>query len=121
MKKVLLVDDDEAVLDLMSARLASRYSIMTTTDADKVIGLARSEKPDIIVCDVDMPDMDGGDVSAALFGDEELRHIPLLFLTALASAADIRRLQGQIGGRPALSKSAPLDELVARIEALIGG
>jgi CheY-like chemotaxis protein len=71
------------------------------------------------VCDIDMPGMDGGDVSAALFEDEETRRIPLLFLTALAMPADIKRLNGQMSGRAAMSKSAPIDQLIARIETLI--
>jgi len=120
-KKILVVDDDEAVLDYLQAKIGARYDMVSTNAALNVVKLAREQHPDLILCDVDMPEMDGGDVSAALFGDEELRHIPLLFLTALASAQDIRGLQGQIGGRPAVSKSAPLEDLVARIEALLTG
>ena len=120
-KKILVVDDDEAVLDYLQAKIGARYDVVSTNAAQNVTALAREQRPDLILCDVDMPDMDGGDVSAALFGDAELRHIPLLFLTALASAQDIHRLQGQIGGRPAISKGAPLEELVTRIEALIAG
>ncbi|MGQ0651995.1 MAG: hypothetical protein ACT4P4_06970 [Betaproteobacteria bacterium] len=67
-----------------------------------------------------MPDLDGGDVSSALFADDEVRHIPLLFLTALASPQDIKRLAGQLGGRPAVSKSDPLPKLIERIDALLG-
>ena len=62
---------------------------------------------------------DGGDLSSALFADAELRDIPVLFLTALASPQDLKRLAGQLGGRPAVSKSEPVDQLVARIEALL--
>jgi DNA-binding response OmpR family regulator len=54
-----------------------------------------------------------------VFADDEVRHIPLLFLTGLVSAEEIARLHGQLGGRPAISKSAKPDELIARIEALL--
>ena len=60
-----------------------------------------------------MPGKDGGDVSAELFGDEQTRDIPVLFLSVLISA------QPEVGGRPAISKSAPLDELLARIDSLL--
>lgn len=118
-RKILVVDDDEAVLDYLQAKIGARFDLISTNAPENVMRLARDEKPDLIVCDVDMPDMDGGDVSAALYGDQETRHIPLLFLTALATPADIKRLQGQMAGRAALSKSTSMDKLVARIESLI--
>jgi CheY-like chemotaxis protein len=119
-KKILLVDDDEAVLDFMQAKLGARFDIISTNSPENVIRLAREHQPDVIVCDVDMPDMDGGDVSSALYADDEVRHIPLVFLTGLASPADLKRVQGQVGGRPAISKTAPLEELMKSIEAMIG-
>ena len=118
-RKILLVDDDEAVLDFLQAKLGSRYDLVSTNAPENVIKLARQHAPQLILCDVDMPEMDGGDLSAALFADEELREIPVLFLTALASPADLKRLAGQLGGRPAVSKSEPIDKLVARIESLL--
>ena len=119
-KKILVVDDDEAILDYLQAKIGGRYDIVSTNAPEHVIKLARKEGPSLILCDVDMPGMDGGDVSAALFGDDKVRDIPVLFLTGLVTAEDIKALQGQIGGRPAISKTAPLEQLVARIEALTG-
>jgi hypothetical protein len=63
--------------------------------------------------------MDGGELSAALFADDELRLTPLLFLTAIASPGDLNRMHKQIAGRRAVSKGAPHDELIARIEELL--
>jgi CheY-like chemotaxis protein len=117
--RILVVDDDEAVLDFLQAKLGSRYELISTNAPENVPKLARKHAPHLILCDVDMPEMDGGDLSSILFADQELRDIPLLFLTALASAADLKQLAGQLGGRPAVSKSEPIDKLVARIEALI--
>ena len=65
-----------------------------------------------------MPGMNGGQVSAAIFANEEVRHIPLVFLSGTVAPHELRRLQGTVG-RPALTKSTPLPELVARIEAMI--
>ena len=119
MKKILLVDDDAAVLEFMRAKLGARYALVTTSAAEGVVELARRERPDLIVCDLDMPRRDGGDVSAALYGDDGTRDIPLLFLTGLAGAAELAAAQGQLGGRPALSKDAPVEQLLARIESMI--
>jgi len=118
-RKILLVDDDEAVLDFLQAKLGARYDLVSTNAPENVLTLARSQQPQLILCDVDMPEMDGGDLSSALFADAELRDIPVLFLTALASPQDLQRLSGQLGGRPAVSKSEPVARLVERIEALI--
>jgi CheY-like chemotaxis protein len=116
--KILLVDDDEAVHDFMLAKLGARYTLVSTTEPDQVLALALKEKPDLIVCDIDMPRMDGGDISAAIYNDDQIRQIPLLFLSALLPASQ-GQAAGQIGGRPAISKHAPVGELIARIDSLI--
>ena len=117
--KLLIVDDDEAVIDYLQAELGDRYDIVSTNAPENVLALARRHHPALILCDVDMPGMDGGDVSAALYAEDDTREIPLLFLTGLASQGDLKRQQHQLGGRPAISKSAPVEELLARIESLI--
>ena len=116
-RKILVVDDDEAVLEFLRAKLAARYELVTTTDGDAVLDLAHREVPDLIICDIDMPDVDGGDISAALYGDDRTRYIPVLFLSALVPTKDTRR--GEVGGRPAISKSAPIEDIIARIEGLL--
>jgi len=113
-RKILVVDDDEAVLDYLRAKLGARYELITTNVSEDVLRLARSERPELILCDIDMPGMDGGDVSAQLYGDDETRDIPVLFLSVLLSTEE------QVGGRHAISKSAPIGQLIARIDALIG-
>jgi CheY-like chemotaxis protein len=118
-QKILVVDDDQAVLDYLRAKIGERYEVISTTASREVIDLAREKQPQLVVCDLDMPQMDGTQVSAAMFGDEELRHIPLMFLTATVAPQDLKRLRGQIGGRPAVPKSAPLSDLLARIEAML--
>jgi CheY-like chemotaxis protein len=117
--KILIVDDDELSLDILQLKLAERYDVVSTSTPTNVLRLARETEPDLIICDFDMPEMDGGEVSEALYADDELRLIPLLFLTALATTDDLNRMHKQLGGRPAISKDAPLERLVARIEALV--
>ena len=116
---ILVVDDDEAVLTFWQAKLAARYEVVTTSSPGSVLAMARREKPQLILCDVDMPDVDGGDISSALFADEELRGIPVLFLTGLVGPAELKRVAGQLGGRAAVSKSEPVEAIVARIESLL--
>ena len=110
---ILVVDEDEAVLALLRVRLGKRYRVRTTSEPRAALDMARREQPNLIVCDLDMPGFDGGDVSAALFGDDATRDIPVLFLSDLVEG------ERQLGGRPAISKGAPIDDLIARIESLV--
>jgi CheY-like chemotaxis protein len=111
--RILVVDDDEAVLEYLRAKLGARYELLFSPVSEEVLPVAKKQRPDLILCDIDMPGMDGGDVSAALFADEKTRDIPVLFLSALLST------QTEVGGRHAIAKSAPVAELIARIEALL--
>ena len=117
--KILVVDDDELALEITTTKLSERYDIVSTQIPGNVVRLARETEPDLIICDFDMPEMDGGEVSAALLADEELKYIPLLFLTGLATSGDLNRMRKQLAGRRAVSKDAPLAQLIARIEELI--
>lgn len=120
-KRILLVDDDQAVLVYLGAKLAPHYDIVSTLDPYQAISLARRGHPDLILCDLDMPGMSGSDVASALHDDPETAEIPLMYLTGLVSPDSVRDLQGQVRGRPGASKRAPLGELVARIEQLTRG
>lgn len=118
-RKLLLIDDDAAVLQLLAARLARRYEVLTSTQPLSALAVARSERPDAILCDLDMPVMSGHEVAAALAEDPGTAAIPLLFLTALVSRDEARVLDGVIDGRRAVSKEAPVDELVQALEGVL--
>jgi putative two-component system response regulator len=115
-KKILLIDDDDAVLKLLSARLASRYEVACAQDPRSGIAFAEAQRPDVVVCDIDMPGMNGGEVARALAAQEATRGIPVVYLTALVSPDEIRDLHGDVSGRPGVSKRAPLADLVAAID-----
>jgi CheY-like chemotaxis protein len=115
-KKLLLIDDDEAILAYLSARLAHLYEVVGTSEPRVAVAMAAAEKPDVVLCDVDMPAMDGGEVAKALAADRRTSHIPLIYLTALLAPGQPRGLPGQLAGRPGVSKSAKVAELVARID-----
>ena len=117
--KILIVDDSELSLEILHAKLADHYDVVSTNSPTNALKLARETGPDLILCDLDMPEMDGTEVSEALRADDDLRYIPLLFLTALASTGDLNRVSKQLSGRPAISKDSPIERIVARIEGLL--
>lgn len=118
--KALLVDDDPAVTDYLQIKLAARYDVVVVNDPTTVAAVASQERPDVIVCDVDMPEMDGGAVCRALADRADTRDIPFLYLTSLVPRAESAEREGTIGGRPCVSKHAPIGDILARIRALVG-
>lgn len=118
-KKILVIDDDEAIVAYLVAKLAQHYELVSTTDPYKAVGLARAERPDLVLCDIDMPGMGGGDVVAALSSDPQTAGIPVMYLTALVSPEETRDMGGNVGGRPGVAKRAPIAELLQRIGELI--
>ncbi|MEM6282211.1 MAG: response regulator [Chloroflexota bacterium] len=89
MATILLVEDNEMNLDMLSRRLQRRdYDIIVATDGAKGVDLARSRKPDIILMDMSLPVMDGWQATRVLKGDPETRDIPIIALTAHAIAGD---------------------------------
>ena len=115
-KKVLLVDDDEAVVTYLVTKLAKNYRLASTTQPRSVVELAKRERPDVILCDIDMPDFSGGDVAAALAEDPLTRGIPFIYLTSLVSPEEASEMGGYVGGRRGIAKRAPLGELLKQIE-----
>ena len=117
-KKILVIDDDAAVIEFLRAKLAD-CDIVSTESARDGAALAREHHPDLILCDINMPGFDGGDVSVAVFSEDALRSIPFVYLTAMATPKDLGARGGYLGGRVAVSKHMPPDEPIARIRGLL--
>src|SRR4030042_94371 len=94
MKKVLIliVDDEEDLLWMLGKRLtAEGYSVLAATNGADALALAKSQHPDIIVLDIIMPEMEGGEVAAELKEHPVTRNIPVIFLTALRSKEEEKK------------------------------
>lgn len=115
--RLLVIDDDDMVLTYLSRTLSHRYTIMTRQDPKAAIDFAAVELPDLILCDIDMPDMDGGAVCAALAENPVTARIPFVYLTAMVSPSEVVELQGFVGGRPGVAKRASMQELIATIDS----
>ena len=123
-KKVLVVDDEALFTELVSATLDRRgeYVTKAVNDPREAIATARDFQPDVILLDVMMPEMDGGDVSRAIAADPMLRSVPVIMLTALISDDDApENGVATIHGRPALPKPLTADKLVRSIEQSLVG
>jgi CheY-like chemotaxis protein len=118
-KRLLLVDDDEAVLEVLAVKLGREFELLPCSSAGEALERLREGRPDLILCDVDLPGIDGGDLSATLFADSEARDIPFLFLTALLGPEDLAARDHQLAGRAAISKQSPIEEILRRIRAAL--
>jgi two-component system, cell cycle response regulator len=87
--RILVIEDNPANLELMNYLLAAfGHTVLTADDGRKGVEAARREHPDLIVCDVQLPDMDGHEVARWLKSAPDLRAIPLVAVTALAMVGD---------------------------------
>lgn len=123
-KKILVVDDDPDLVEATSIILKSKhYDVITAYDGLEGLEKARSEKPDLIVLDVMMPEKDGYAVCKELKADPILSNIPVLLLTAVVSHISTTRYTQQMGMETEaddyIDKPVEPQELVARVQALL--
>ena len=117
--RVLVVDDIPANVKLLEAKLTAEYfDVSTAFNGREALEAAASEKPDIILLDVMMPEMDGFEVCRRLKSMQETQHVPIIMVTALDQPAD--RVTGlEAGADDFLTK--PVDDiaLMARVRSLV--
>ena len=94
MARVLIVEDNPTNMKLAVTLLeAAGHSVLTATDAEAGLTLARDERPNLILMDIQLPGIDGLEATAQLKGDESTRAIPVIALTALAMKGDEERIR----------------------------
>jgi CheY-like chemotaxis protein len=83
-KRILVVDDDLTTQNMLRTTLDSAgYAVLLASDGHEGVKLAREELPDLIILDVMMPGMHGGEVLEVLKGEPETKNIPVIFLSVL--------------------------------------
>jgi len=116
MAKILVVDDDPDFVNLTRTILHSRdYEVITAANGEKALAAMRKEKPDLVLLDIMMPDMDGWEVCRRL---RELSDVPIIFLTARSDIKDVVRGL-EMGADDYIVKPFSPRELLARIRAAL--
>ncbi|HXG46074.1 MAG TPA: response regulator [Methylomirabilota bacterium] len=105
-KKILIVDDEASITRLLKLNLerTGTFIVRDENRGSRAHATAREFKPDLILLDIMMPDMDGGDVAAQLQSDPLLRSVPIVFLTAAVKKEEVSARDGMIGGFPYIAK-----------------
>jgi len=120
MSKILLVEDNEFNRDMLSRRLQRRgFEVVLAEDGETGIAAALSEKPDLILMDMDLPVLDGWEATRRLKADASLKSIPIIALTAHAMQSDCDRAY-QAGCDDFATKPIEFAELISKIDRVLG-
>jgi len=122
--RILVVDDEVDVSFMLKLTLeqSGEFEVREENDSTRAVASVREFLPLLILMDVLMPELDGGDVAALLDADPELSGIPILFLTAAVLKEEVNSSHGMLGGRRFLAKPVePLELIRAIHEAMANG
>jgi CheY-like chemotaxis protein len=121
-KRILVADDETSITRLLKLNLeqTGNYEVREENLGARVFEAAQEFKPDLILLDVMMPDMDGGDVAAGLKKDPALRKTPVVFLTAAVKKEELGAPEGRIGGRMYIAKPLNVKGVIGVIEKTLG-
>jgi CheY-like chemotaxis protein len=119
MPKILIVEDNEENRDSLSRRLQRRgYEVIAASDGKAGVAMAQAEKPDLILMDMNMPEVDGWEATRQIKAIVELQHVGVLALTAHALAGDKERAL-QAGCADYHTKPVDFTKLLAQMEAIL--
>ena len=119
MAKILIVDDEQDFVQLLKTRLElNHYEVVTAFDGREGLKKAKQDKPDLIILDILMPNVDGIAMAAEVRKDPEIKHIPIVYLTCLVDKKEIKQ-QGIIGGEIFLAKPLDAKVLLQTLEKLL--
>lgn len=119
MPRILVVEDNQENRDALTRRLERRgFDVLFAPDGKVGIDLARSEKPDLILMDLNMPEVDGWEATRRLKAEPELKEVPVIALTAHAMTGDRERAL-EAGCTDYHTKPIEFPKLLAQIETVL--
>jgi CheY-like chemotaxis protein len=119
MPKILIVEDNEENRDSLSRRLRRRgFEVLMAEDGNAGVAMAQAEKPDLVLMDMNMPELDGWEATRQIKAAAETRDLPVIALTAHAMSGDRDRALG-VGCADYHTKPVDFPKLLAQIEAIL--
>ena len=119
MSSILLVEDNEMNRDMLKRRLERRdFTVLVAEDGLKGVAMTSSEKPDLVLMDMSLPEMDGWTATRELKANDEVKHIPVIALTAHAMSGD-REKALEAGCDDYETKPIDFERLLSKINDLL--
>ena len=119
-KKILIVEDNELNMKLFNDLLeAHGYITVTTRDGTKAVGLANSERPDLILMDIQLPEVSGLDITRQIKENDELKDVPIIAVTAFAMKGDEDKIR-ECGCNGYVSKPISITTFIETIRSHLG-
>ncbi len=118
--KILLIDDDKDFCAFVKSALehTGRFEVLVSADGPSGIALAEAERPDLILLDIRMPQMDGLQVTDHLQHRHGTSDIPVAFVTGVLQKENVSTENGYIHGFPFITKTNIEDELVRQVDSV---
>ena len=118
-KRILITEDSPTVLEILKSVLEEEgYEIVSATDGQQALNLAKTEKPDLIVLDLMLPKIDGYKVCRMLKFDEKYKNIPIIMLTARTKESD-ENLGKEVGADAYIRKPFQPEVIIDQIRKLL--
>ena len=120
--RILVIDDEESLSRLLKLNLESTggYEVRVLREGRLAVATAKEFKPHLILLDVIMPDIDGGEVADSVLADPLLERTPIIFLTAVAMKKEVEARGGVIGRFPFIAKPATVPDILSAIQRVLG-
>ena len=117
-RRILVVDDEPGLTRMIRLNLeaSGKFEVKEVNQGAKAVAAAREFRPDLVLLDVMMPDMEGSEVAARIKDDQQLKHIPVVFLTAIVTRQETAPTGSDIGGHTFLAKPVKANDLIQCIE-----
>ena len=121
-KRILVVDDEPSITRLLKLNLEQTgdYEVAMENLPKAALAKAEAFRPDLILLDVMMPDLDGGYLAGKFQANPTTKDVPIVFLTAAITREEVRARGGLVGGLPFLAKPVNLHEVLACLERHLG-
>lgn len=116
-KKILIIDDEQSITKLLKFMLekTGAYEVSSVNEGQKALSTMGATTPDLVILDLNMPDVSGAEISAAMKDDPSLKNIPVVYLTGNVSRDEVA--SGLlIGGHPAMAKPIDVEKLLQCLE-----
>jgi len=118
-KTIAIVDDEKSIRALVKRFLKNKYTVLEASDGEEAVNLARTQKPDLILMDIMMPNVDGYLACSVIKTDQTTKNIPVVMITAIDHELNVKFSQ-EIGASGYMTKPFNLDGLLSQVKQVIG-